>query len=55
MYVMRLGLKSKWMAICFAVFTAIAAFGIDQAADTGCVIDLHALWSRAGINPGSGN
>ena len=35
--------------------SAIAAFGIDQAADTGCVIDLHALWSRVGINPGSGN
>jgi len=35
--------------------SAIAAFGIDQAADAGCVIDLHTMWSRAGIDPGSGN
>ena len=35
--------------------SAIAAFGIDQATDTGCVIDLHALWSRAGINSRSGS
>ncbi len=33
--------------------SAIAAFGIDQAADAGTVIDLHAMWTQAGIDPAS--
>ena len=31
--------------------SALVAFGIDQAADEGRVIDLHEMWCRAGINP----
>jgi len=30
--------------------SAVAAFGIDQAADEGRVVDLHEMWCRAGIN-----
>ena len=29
--------------------SAIVAFGIDQAADQGCVVDLHSMWQQAGI------
>ncbi len=41
MYVMALGLKSQWMAVMFAVFTAIAAFGIGntvQANSISCLL-----------------
>jgi predicted dehydrogenase len=31
--------------------SALVAFGIDQAADEGLVVDLHALWCRAEIDP----
>jgi len=34
--------------------SAIAAFGIDQAADEGRVVDLAPLWCRAGIDPAKG-
>jgi AGCS family alanine or glycine:cation symporter len=37
MYVMQLGLKSKWMGICFAVFTAIAAFGIGNTVQANSI------------------
>jgi len=40
MYVMRLGLKSKWMGICFAVFTAIAAFGIGNTVQANSIASL---------------
>ena len=33
--------------------SAIVAFGIDQAADAGTVIDLNAMWAQAGIDPAS--
>ena len=32
--------------------SAIVAFAIDQAADEGRVIDLNAMWRRAGLAPG---
>ena len=31
--------------------SAITAFGIDLAADTGTVIDLGPMWNAAGIDP----
>jgi predicted dehydrogenase len=31
--------------------SAIVAFGIDQAADENRVVNLHEMWSRAGISP----
>jgi len=31
--------------------SAIVAFGLDQAADEGRVVDLNAMWSESGINP----
>lgn len=31
--------------------SAVVAFGLDEAADTGCVVDYTALWKRAGIEP----
>lgn len=31
--------------------SAVAAFGIDEAADTGCVIDYAPLWQKVGIEP----
>lgn len=31
--------------------SAIAAFGIDEAADTGRVVDLRGMWTRAGLTP----
>jgi len=37
MYVLQLGLKCKWLAICFAVFTAIAAFGIGNSVQANSV------------------
>ena len=37
MYVMRLGLKSKWMGVCFAAFTAIAAFGIGNTVQANSI------------------
>ena len=37
MYVMRLGLKSKWMAVFFATFTAIAAFGIGNTVQANSI------------------
>jgi AGCS family alanine or glycine:cation symporter len=40
MYVMRLGLKSKWMAACFAAFTAIAAFGIGNTVQANSIASL---------------
>ena len=40
MYVMRLGLKSKWMAIAFSVFTAIAAFGIGNTVQANSIATL---------------
>ncbi len=40
MYVMRLGLKSKWMAACFAAFTAIAAFGIGNTVQSNSIASL---------------
>ena len=33
------------------IYSALSAFGIDAAADTGCVTDLNPMWSRAGIDP----
>ncbi len=33
------------------IYSAIAAFGIDAAADNRCVTDLRAMWSQAGIDP----
>lgn len=40
MYVMQLGLKSKWMAVFFAVFTAIAAFGIGNTVQANSIASL---------------
>lgn len=40
MYVMSLGLKSKWMGICFAVFTSIAAFGIGNTVQANSISSL---------------
>ncbi len=40
MYVMQLGLKSKWMGICFAAFTAIAAFGIGNTVQANSIATL---------------
>lgn len=40
MYVMRLGLKSKWMGICFAAFTAVAAFGIGNTVQANSIATL---------------
>ncbi len=40
MYVMQLGLKSKWMAIGFAVFTSIAAFGIGNTVQANSIASL---------------
>lgn len=40
MYVMVLGLKSKWMGVCFAVFTAIAAFGIGNTVQANSISSL---------------
>ncbi len=37
MYVMQLGLKSKWMGICFAAFTAVAAFGIGNTVQANSI------------------
>ena len=31
--------------------SAITAFGIDLAADTGSVVDLRQMWNAAGIDP----
>lgn len=40
MYVMDLGLKSKWMGVCFAVFTSIAAFGIGNTVQANSISTL---------------
>lgn len=40
MYVMQLGLKSKWMGACFAAFTAIAAFGIGNTVQANSISSL---------------
>ncbi len=40
MYVMALGLKSKPMAICFAVFTVIASFGIGNMVQANSISSL---------------
>lgn len=37
MYVMQLGLKAKWMAVCFAAFTAVAAFGIGNTVQANSI------------------
>jgi len=33
------------------IYSALAAFGIDQAADSGCVADLRPFWQQADIDP----
>ena len=49
MYALEYGLKAKWAGILFAVFTALAAFGI------GCTVQANAISTLAkevlGINP----
>ncbi len=40
MYVMDLGLKAKWMGILFAIFTAIAAFGIGNTVQANSISSL---------------
>ncbi|MDD5216955.1 MAG: sodium:alanine symporter family protein [Candidatus Omnitrophica bacterium] len=40
MYVMDLGLKSKWLGILFAVFTSIAAFGIGNTVQANSIASL---------------
>lgn len=37
MYVLELGLKQKWLGIVFAIFTAVAAFGI------GCMVQANSI------------
>ena len=45
MYILRDGLKIPWLAMVFAVFTALAAFGIGNAVQANkCSIALHSLW-----------
>ena len=39
MYVLEYGLKQKWLAVLFALFTAIAAFGI------GCMVQANSIAS----------
>lgn len=33
------------------IHSAVAAFGLDEAADTGKVVDLREMWCRAGVEP----
>jgi len=42
---------SPLTSVTHGLHSAIAAFGIDQALDEGCVMDLRPLWRRAGIDP----
>jgi len=45
MYILRDGLKIRWLAIAFAAFTAMAAFGIGNAVQANkCSIALNNLW-----------
>lgn len=37
MYVMAIGLKAKWLGVCFAVFTASAAFGIGNTVQANSI------------------
>ena len=49
MYVMQLGLKSKWMGVCFAAFTAIAAFGIGNTVQANSISSM--VWETFRISP----
>lgn len=45
MYILRDGLKIPWLGMLFAVFTALAAFGIGNAVQANkCSIALYELW-----------
>jgi len=50
MYVLERGLKCKWLGVLFAVFTAIAAFGIGNMVQANAISTLLAD-SRWGISP----
>ncbi len=40
MYVLEYGLKAKWLAVLFALFTAVAAFGIGNMVQANSIADL---------------
>jgi len=43
--------KAPLASVNEGIKSALVAFGIDQAADEGHMVDLNASWQRAGINP----
>lgn len=47
MYFLERGLKQKWLAVCFALFGAVAAFGIGNMVQANSVA--HALESQFGL------
>lgn len=54
MYVMDRGMNCKWMGILFAIFTAIAAFGIGNVVQANAVstllnntVGIHPIWTAA--------
>ena len=49
MYALERGLGMKWLAVCFAVFTAVASFGIGNSVQANAIATLG--YDTFGINP----
>ena len=49
MYALERGLGMKWLAVCFAVFTAVASFGIGNSVQANAIATLGS--DTFGINP----